>query len=64
LIRIGAYFRASEAEGGKVTISSPQTMETVVDLEDLHDGNFHCIPDGDESYPRTHEDRRFPQSRL
>jgi hypothetical protein len=58
LIRIGAYFRASEAEDGKVKISSPGAMETIVDLEDLHEGNFYCVPDGDESYPRTHEDRQ------
>lgn len=58
LIRIGAYFRASEAEDGKVTIASPQTMETVVDLEDLHEGNFYCVPDGDESYPKNQQDRQ------
>ena len=64
LIRIGAYYRAGEAEDGKITISSPQTMETVVDLEDLHEGNFYCIPDGDESYPRTHEDRQDAYNTL
>lgn len=64
LVRIGAYFRASEAEDGKITVSSPETMETVVDLEDLHEGNFYCIPDGDESYPRTHEDRQMAYNVL
>lgn len=58
LIRIGAYFRASEAEDGKITVSSPGSLEVTIDLEDLHDGNFYCVPDGDESYPRTHEDRQ------
>lgn len=64
LVTIGAYFRASEAQDGKLTITSPETMETVIDLEDLHDGNFYCIPDGDESYPRTHEDRQMSYNAL
>ncbi len=58
LIRIGAYFRAGEAEDGKLSVNSPGNSETIVDLEDLHEGNFFCVPDGDESYPRTHEDRQ------
>ena len=58
LIRIGAYFRQGEAEDGKLTVNSPGNAETIVDLEDLRDGNFYCVPDGDESYPRTHEDRQ------
>jgi hypothetical protein len=64
LVRIGAYFRASEAEDGKVKISSPGSLETIVDLEDLHEGNFFCVPDGDESYPRTHEDRQLAYNTL
>ena len=56
-IRIGAYFRASEAEDGKVTISSPGAEETIVDLEDLHVGNYYCVADGDEAYPKTQTDR-------
>lgn len=64
LIRVGAYFRAGEAEDGKITISSPGAMETIVDLEGLHEGNFFCIPDGDESYPRTHEDRQLAYNTL
>ena len=58
LVKIGAYYRASEAEDGKVEINSPGNVGTLVDLEDLHDGNFYCVPDGDESYPRTHEDEQ------
>ena len=64
LIRIGAYFRAGEAEDGKVAIGSPGAVETIVDLEDLHEGNFFCVPDGDESYPRTHEDRQMAYNVL
>lgn len=63
-IRIGAYFRAANAEGGKIQISSPGNAETIVDLEDLHEGNFFCVPDGDESYPRTHEDRQIAYNSL
>ncbi len=64
LIRIGAYFRAGEAEDGQITISSPGAMETTIDLEDLREGNFFCVPDGDESYPRTHEDRQLAYNTL
>ena len=54
LIRIGAYYRASEMdEDGMVRID-----DTLVDLEDLHDGNWACEPDGDESYPNTHSERK------
>jgi hypothetical protein len=54
LIRIGAYFRASEAdEEGTIRVD-----DQVVDLEDLRDGNWACVPDGDESYPNTHSERK------
>lgn len=54
LIRIGAYFRASEAdEDGTIRID-----DQTVDLEDLRDGNWACLPDGDESYPNTHSERK------
>lgn len=54
LIRIGAYYRASEAdEDGKIRID-----DTLVDLEDLRDGNWACEPDGDESYPNTHSEKK------
>jgi hypothetical protein len=54
LIRIGAYFRASEAdEEGKIRVD-----DKLVDLEDLRDGNWACVPDGDESYPNTHSERK------
>jgi hypothetical protein len=29
-----------------------------VDLEDLRDGNWACKPDGDQSYPNTHSERK------
>jgi hypothetical protein len=64
LIRIGAYFREGETEDGKIQVKSPGAQETGVDLEDLHEGNFFCIPDGDESYPRTHEDRQLAYNVL
>lgn len=54
LVRIGAYFRASEQqEDGTVTID-----DKLVDLEDLRDGNWACVPDGDESYPNTHAEKK------
>lgn len=58
LVRIGAYFRAAEAENGMVKIAAPGEAEVDVDLEDLHDGNWWCFPDGDESYPNTQADRK------
>ena len=58
LVRIGAYWRMSEAEDGLVKINPPGEAEIEVDLEDLHDGNWWCFPDGDESFPNTHADRR------
>jgi hypothetical protein len=54
LIRIGAYYRASEADDeGMVKID-----DRLLDLEDLRDGNWGCIPDGDESYPNTHAEKK------
>src|SRR6185312_4389341 len=29
-----------------------------VDLEDIRDGNWACVPDGDQSYPNTHSERK------
>ena len=29
-----------------------------MDLEDLRDGNWACVSDGDESYPNTHSERK------
>jgi hypothetical protein len=60
LVRIGAYYRASEAdEEGKIRVD-----ETEIDLEDLRDGNWACIPDGDESYPNTHAERKEALSEI
>ena len=60
LIRIGAYYRASEMDDdGMVRID-----DTLVDLEDLHDGNWACEPDGDESYPNTHSERKEAMQEL
>lgn len=54
LVRIGAYYRAADAdEEGKIRVD-----DITVDLEDLHDGNWACVPDGDESYPNTHSERK------
>jgi hypothetical protein len=54
LIRIGAYYRASEMdEDGMIRID-----DTLIDLEDLRDGNWACEPDGDESYPNTRSERK------
>jgi hypothetical protein len=54
LIRIAAYFRASEAdEEGMIRVD-----DRLVDLEDLRDGNWACVPDGDESYPNTHAEKK------
>lgn len=53
LVRIGAYFRAAESDEGILRIGNVD-----VELEDLHPGNWACRPDGDESYPNTHAERR------
>jgi hypothetical protein len=54
LIRIGAYFRASEMdEEGQIRLD-----DVLIDLEDLRDGNWACEPDGDESYPNTHSEKK------
>lgn len=58
LVRIGAYYRAAEAEDGRVEVTSPGQSRILVDLEDLNEGNFYCVPVGDESYPRTEDDRK------
>lgn len=52
-VRIEAYFRTSEAEDGILKIGDVE-----VELEDLHPGNWACVPDGDESYPNTHAEKR------
>lgn len=53
LVRIGAYFRESEAKNGVLKLDQVE-----IDLEDLRDGNWACKPDGDESYPTTHSERK------
>lgn len=57
LVRIGAYFRAAEAENGTVKISV-ENEEIDVDLEDMHDGNWACKTDGDQAYPVTHSEKQ------
>lgn len=59
LVRLGAYMRMGEAEEGIIKIDSPGVQQTEIDLEDLHDGNWVCLPDGDESYPNTHSERQL-----
>lgn len=56
LIRIEAYYKEADAKEGRIELTSPGHGKMSVDLEDLRDGNFFCVPDGDESFPRTHED--------
>jgi len=58
LVRIGAYYRASEAEDGSIKIASPGAKDMVVDLEDLRDGNYRCVPNSDQNYPNTFEDQQ------
>lgn len=57
LVRIGAHFRAGEAENGLVKLSV-EDEEVEIDLEDLHDGSWICRPDGDEGVPSTHSERQ------
>lgn len=57
LVRIGAYFRAAEADNGLITISV-ENEEIDVDLEDLHAGNWACKADGDQAYPVTHSEKQ------
>jgi hypothetical protein len=60
LIRIGAYYRAADQDDeGKVRVN-----DTLIDLEDLRDGNWNCVPDGDESYPNTHSERKEAMTEL
>jgi hypothetical protein len=59
LVRIGAYFRAAEVDDNStLKLSVPRGDDIEVDLEDLRDGNWACVPDGDESYPNTHSEKR------
>lgn len=58
LVRIGAYYRASEAEDGQIKLQSPGAKDMVIDLEDLHDGNYRCVPNSDQNYPNTFEDQQ------
>jgi len=57
LVRIGAHFRAGEAEDGIVRLSV-EDEQIEIDLEDLRDGSWICRPDGDESFPNTHAERQ------
>jgi hypothetical protein len=57
LVRLGAHFRAGDAENGTVKLSV-DNEEIEIDIEDLNDGSWLCRPDGDESYPNTHAERQ------
>lgn len=57
LVRIGAHFRAGEAENGIINLSV-EDEQVEIDLEDLREGSWICRPDGDESYPNTHAERQ------
>lgn len=58
LVRLGAYYRAAEAEDGIVKMSAANGESIDIELEDLRDGNWACKPDGDQSYPNTHSERK------
>lgn len=64
LVRVGAYFRASESEDGMVKIDAPGAKPIEIDLEDLREGNWCCVPDGDESYPNTHAEKQAAMQQL
>lgn len=57
LVRLGAHFRAGEAENGIVKLSV-EDEEVEIDLEDLRDGSWICRPDSDESFPNTHAEKQ------
>jgi hypothetical protein len=53
-VRVGAYFRAGDAdEQGILRLDNEE-----IELQDLREGNWKCKPDGDESYPVTHAERQ------
>src|SRR6185312_7623626 len=58
LVRIGAYMRVSESQDGMLKLSAQNGESIDVDLEDIRDGNWACVPDGDQSYPNTHSERK------
>lgn len=58
MVRIEAYYKQGDATDGTLKLSTPGHQEVEVDLNDLRPGSFYCVPDGDESFPRTHEDEQ------
>jgi len=63
LVRIGAHFRAAEAEEGILKLSV-EDEQVEIDLEDLREGSWICRPDGDESYPNSHAERQQAYERF
>lgn len=57
-VRIEAYFRAAEAKDGILSLPTSSGENIDVDLEDIRDGNWACVPEGDQSYPNTHSERK------
>jgi len=58
LVRIGSYFRAAEAQDGRIKIEAPGIQAVEVDLEDLRPGNFYAVPDSDQNLPVTFEEQQ------
>lgn len=56
LVRIGAYFRAPQAEDGKLKLNVRGGPSTEIDLEDLRPGSYYAEPESDQNLPETFED--------
>jgi hypothetical protein len=55
-VRIGAYYRAAEAEEGKLHMEIPGGQSIEIDLEDLRPGSYYAEPESDQNLPQTFED--------
>ncbi len=64
-VRIEAHFRLAETDDeGTYLVRSRGERDVLVDLEDLRDGNFWCMPDSDQTYPATFEEKQAALAAL
>jgi hypothetical protein len=64
LVRIEAYFKEAEAEDGRIVVKSPGHQETIIELSDLHDGNYCCVPSSDQAFPQTFEEQQETWNKI
>lgn len=64
-VRLAAKYRMGEADDeGVLTLKKKGAADVLVDLVELRQGNFYCVPDTDQTYPSTFEEEQLALTQL